>query len=149
MPALDPTFQVLLTIFGGALVAALAGFVGAGIQSRREHKRWQRERRYEAFVAAYALTKAFDLNWSKQLKIVEKDRPDLGVDDPRLQALISEADALYGTVAERLAPLAILGPDIVAANYLDMHEAYETGDEEALGRAEVEFQANARKALGL
>ncbi|WP_431798351.1 hypothetical protein [Microbacterium kunmingense] len=148
MPPLDPTFQVLLTIFGGALVAAIAGFVGAGIQARREHRRWQRERRYEAFVAAYALTKAFDLNFSKQMKIADAE-PEMGVDDPRIQALLTEADALYGTVADRVAPLIILGPDRVAKSYLKMHAAYEAQDMDALGRAEAEFQSNARKALDL
>lgn len=49
--ALDPTAQVLLTIFGAALVTALAGFAGAALQSQRDHQRWVRERRLNAYVA--------------------------------------------------------------------------------------------------
>lgn len=48
--ALDPTAQVLLTIFGAAIVTALAGFAGAAFQARRDHRRWIRERRFEAYV---------------------------------------------------------------------------------------------------
>ncbi|RUQ85526.1 hypothetical protein [Labedella gwakjiensis] len=48
---LDPTAQVLLTIFGAALVTAASGFVGAWLQSRRDHKRWVRQERLGAYVA--------------------------------------------------------------------------------------------------
>lgn len=50
-PGLDPTMQVLLTVFGAALVTAFAGFVGAGVQSRREHTRWLKQERLAAYVA--------------------------------------------------------------------------------------------------
>ena len=48
--ALDPTAQLLLTIFGAALVTALAGLAGAGLQGRREHKRWVRQERLAAYL---------------------------------------------------------------------------------------------------
>lgn len=48
--ALDPTTQVLLTIFGAALVTALSGFAGAALQARRDHKRWIRQERLAAYV---------------------------------------------------------------------------------------------------
>ncbi|MGM7696814.1 hypothetical protein [Microbacterium sp. A84] len=48
--ALDPTTQILLTVFGAALVTALAGFAGAAVQARRDHRRWVRERRFDAYV---------------------------------------------------------------------------------------------------
>lgn len=47
---LDPTAQVLLTVFGAAIVTALAGFAGAAIQGRREHRRWVRQQRLAAYV---------------------------------------------------------------------------------------------------
>ena len=48
--ALDPTAQVLLTVFGAAIVTALAGFAGAALQGRREHKRWVRQERLAAYL---------------------------------------------------------------------------------------------------
>ena len=40
-----------MSAFGAVAVTVTSGFVGAWIQSRREHHRWIRERRYEAYVA--------------------------------------------------------------------------------------------------
>jgi predicted benzoate:H+ symporter BenE len=42
---------LLLTALGGAVVAALAGIIGAIIQGRREHSKWVREQRYTAYTA--------------------------------------------------------------------------------------------------
>ena len=48
--AIDPTLLALLSIFGGALLTAAAAAWGAWRQSKREHMRWLRERRYESYV---------------------------------------------------------------------------------------------------
>jgi NhaP-type Na+/H+ or K+/H+ antiporter len=40
-----------VTALGGATVAVIGGLVGAWIQSRREHAKWVRERRFESYVA--------------------------------------------------------------------------------------------------
>jgi len=51
------TVTLLLTALGGAVVAALAGFIGAWIQGRQEHSKWLREKRiarYEEFLEAVA-----------------------------------------------------------------------------------------------
>ncbi|MCJ1706898.1 hypothetical protein [Microbacterium sp. VKM Ac-2923] len=93
---------------------------------------------------AFAITKGFDLNRSKLMKIATKD--GASEDDPRLLALPDQADKLYTIVAEGLAPLAILGPAEVANAYADMQAAYEA-DDEALGDAEIGFRDAARKAL--
>jgi hypothetical protein len=52
---LDPLALALLSIFGGATVTVIAGLIGAGIQGRREHRKWIRERRFEAYSQAYEL----------------------------------------------------------------------------------------------
>jgi hypothetical protein len=49
-PGLDPTTQLLLTIFGAAFLTALAGFAGAWLQGRREHRRWLRQERLGAYL---------------------------------------------------------------------------------------------------
>jgi hypothetical protein len=141
---LDPTAQLLLTIFGAALVTALAGFAGATFQGHREHRRWLLDRRFEAFVRAFTVIKAFDLNWSKQRKLVESGTP---VGHPDLQALMSHADELYTTVADALAPIIVLGPDSVAKQVQRMQKAYEDDDRASQGAAERAFVASAREAL--
>lgn len=49
-PAIDPTLLAVLSIFGGVAVTAGAGLLGAWIQGRREHTRWLRERRLDAYL---------------------------------------------------------------------------------------------------
>ncbi|WP_404472349.1 hypothetical protein [Microbacterium aerolatum] len=57
---MDPTLLAVLSIFGGAGLTTAAGFVGAGIQARREHSRWIRERRLDAYVRFLAVVQAFE-----------------------------------------------------------------------------------------
>lgn len=147
---LDPTLQVFLSIFGGALVAAGAGLTGAAIQARQEHRRWLRERRYEAFARTYALLKGFDLNWSKQMKIATKHDPSTpnSADDlDRIKRLQEEADELYTTVATEMAPLLILGPSNVAWAALEAQVAYESDNRETQADRENEFIRLAQQTL--
>jgi hypothetical protein len=54
-PAMDPTLLAVLSIFGGVAVTAGAGLFGAWIQSRREHRKWLRERRIHTYDRAHRL----------------------------------------------------------------------------------------------
>lgn len=47
---IDPFVLALASGFGGVLVSVAAGLIGAFTQSRREHKKWLKERRYEAYL---------------------------------------------------------------------------------------------------
>lgn len=47
----EPGYSAVLALIGGASTAALIGLLGAWIQSRREHGKWLRERRLEAYRA--------------------------------------------------------------------------------------------------
>lgn len=47
---MNPVVLSLLSIFGGVLITAAAGLIGAAIARRGEHHKWLRERRYEAAV---------------------------------------------------------------------------------------------------
>lgn len=44
---------ILFSGLAGVLVTVTAGFIGAWLQSRREHSKWVRERRLEAFTKSY------------------------------------------------------------------------------------------------
>ncbi len=167
MSALDPVLLSLLSIFGGVLVTVLGGFLGVWMQHRRAHRAWLRERRYEAYVGAYALIKSFDLNRYKTLKIAARgeasveewksaDRDAMTpaeiaaleskMDD--IRPLLAEADDLYRTVATVLAPVILIGPQSVAQHVYDMQAAYESDDDDALGKAEVAFRDSVQKVLG-
>lgn len=60
-PAIDPTFLAILGIFGGAALAAIAGLIGAAIQGRREHSKWVRERRFDAYSRFYKLVRRYSV----------------------------------------------------------------------------------------
>ncbi|MBF4568249.1 hypothetical protein ITJ57_05650 [Plantibacter sp. VKM Ac-2880] len=143
--AIDSTALALLSIFGGAGVTILAGFIGAGIQGRREHNRWVSAHRYEAFVKAFALMKGFQLIHSKSMKLAQQK--GMKMDSPELVALLAESDQLYITVAETLAPLVILGPTSVSEHADAMQAAFEASDYEALREAERAFVLAARTVL--
>lgn len=48
--SVDPTTLAMVSIFDGAVVTIIAGFFGAWIQARREHRTWLRKKRYTAYV---------------------------------------------------------------------------------------------------
>ncbi|MEF3403947.1 hypothetical protein [Agromyces sp. CCNWLW203] len=55
--AIDPTF--LVSIFGAVIVSAIVSIALAGWQSKRDHARWLRERRYDGFTRVVALADRF------------------------------------------------------------------------------------------
>ena len=74
--SLDPTVLAILSIFGGAALTALAGLVGAGINARREHGRWVRERRLLAYESAHKLVEDVR-QWENDFRGVENFRREL------------------------------------------------------------------------
>lgn len=45
----DPLIALLVGAFGAALLTVIGGLIGAWIQSIRDHRKWLRERRFEAY----------------------------------------------------------------------------------------------------
>lgn len=92
--------ELLLTALGGAAVTAAAGVLGAWVQGRREHKRWVRERRYEAYVRFLAGAERFGYAFR--------------MND---QSLV---EGTTGSLQEAIAEFSMLGPDTIydaAKNY--------------------------------
>lgn len=48
--AIDPLFALLVGAFGAASLTVVGGLIGVWIQSVRDHRRWLRERRFEAYL---------------------------------------------------------------------------------------------------
>ena len=51
MPQVDPVLALVVGAFGAALLTAVAGAIGALVQGKREHARWVREQRFDAYRA--------------------------------------------------------------------------------------------------
>jgi hypothetical protein len=61
----DPLLYVLAGALGAAGLTAVAGFIGAWINSRRDHKRWEREQRLDAYRGFLRMTEQV---WPMQSK---------------------------------------------------------------------------------
>jgi hypothetical protein len=128
---LDPTVQVLLSIFGGAVVAMFAGLIVGLGQGRRDHRRWVREHRFEAFTTTITLLRRVAALREEMVdlvaRIVSADESVLGADNQtngnrnqdlltmrtRLRDATARADALKADLLSASAPLVVLGPDSV------------------------------------
>ena len=98
----------LLSLLVGALGAALLGLLGATIQARREHARWVRERRHEAYDAFMRLAE----------RVRNRDQ----------EANAAAEASYYARVFEALGSIRLVGPDAVieaARAYGDAAGAYE------------------------
>ncbi|WP_295790896.1 hypothetical protein [uncultured Microbacterium sp.] len=104
--AIDPTVLALLSIFGGALLTAAAGAWGAWRQSKREHVRWVRERRYEAYLEFIRVARSM-VYWRAELtrqkiKSEALDREEAENKARRLNAEDGDAIDEVERVAEQL-----------------------------------------------
>lgn len=147
----------IFSVIGGALVAAVAGFVGAAIQHRREHRRWIRERRYEAFVKVRAVLDelnlmgvyldraAADLRKAEKLTDESEKREATRRANARSEDLSRRLGHLRETLAGEMAPIRTLGPDDVT-NALGRAAAVEH-DSPELDRVMFELAKAMRGAL--
>ena len=51
----DPLLSLLIGAFGASVVGLAGALLGAWLQSRREHSRWTRDKRFEAYAALFEL----------------------------------------------------------------------------------------------
>lgn len=115
-PALDPTVVVLLSIFGGALLTAVAGALGAFYQNRREHARWLRERRYEAYVQVLTLMDDVE-NLARQGQAAAAEG-ETGAE--RLKDLIRQVRGVSARLEGESVASRLLGPDDVTRHCISI-----------------------------
>lgn len=131
---MDPTALALLSIFGGAALTAIAGLIGAVVQARREHNRWVRERRYEAFVKVQTLMEELEaIKWS----LIARTSPDLERAEAAMEQLMLK-------FAEYNAPIVVLGPGYVVSAIKAVNAA---SDEDEHDVAQWRLQRAMRRAL--
>ena len=137
------TIDPLLSLLVGALGAALIGLLGAWIQSRREHSRWVREQRLDAYRTLLQLV--------DRVTVHEVSAPG---------TLTKEDRETIAGLLEGLAAVRLVGPDLVLeAAQTMMHTAVEITDPEpdadelalqaAHDRARDSFVTSAQKELGI
>lgn len=143
---IDPFVLALASGFGGVLVSVTAGLIGAFIQSRREHKKWLKERRYEAYLTFITGMDALTDLAGHRLKTSKGsvvDAPE-GAAAPsfpphteeRLDAFLLNTSAFY-----------LLGPDSVARALRDFGKVASSDDTAAIGRARHRVFLEMRRAL--
>lgn len=151
--AIDPTLLAVLSIFGGVALTALAGLLGAWIQSRREHEKWLREKRLEAFTTsriyvrrARALIADFR---EAQRKAAEGDQSAAAKNHAaeRFAELKAESNRLLADFAESSTPLTILGPDDVDDAITAFSKALTDNDSDAAKAADKLVVSRMRTAL--
>lgn len=95
----DPLFALLV----GALGASLLGLLGAWIQSRREHRKWLREQRFEAY-------RQFMIDMSDMSRIVSQTPTLLNAG-----ALKADIETLVERFSHSFEAVSLLGPKSVNA----------------------------------
>ncbi|GAA2887105.1 hypothetical protein [Microbacterium esteraromaticum] len=154
---MDPTALAVLSIFGGAALTALAGFIGAWLQGRREHSRWLREQRYEAFTRAIDLVSNLRGIAQEVAELTSEikdglSEPELADATARLVDRVERLDVLNDEAAERMAPLVLLGPDAVSDGYVALIGAMNPPgamDDDRVNAAESALTIAMRAALGV
>ena len=53
--------EALVPVMVGGLIAAVGGLVGASVQARRDHAKWLREKRLEAYVPVIAFLTEYEI----------------------------------------------------------------------------------------
>ena len=139
--AIDPTLLALLSIFGGALLAAVAGLIGAWIQSRREHRAWLREKRFEAFVSVRVLMRTL------HRYVSDRKQGEADGDDARATAARHALLGLQDSLAETMAPMVILGPTSVHEAGIALTNAIHDGQAAEIEAAESEFVSRMQQSL--
>jgi hypothetical protein len=136
--ALDPLVLALFSVLGVVITLA-GGLVGARIQSKREHKKWLRERRFEAYTKFLAyMDRAIDLT-----EKFKNNAPDL----------TRHLEELTKHKPDALGPIQLLGPKAVRAaskQYVDVIRINPTSfDMEDLKTAKESFLAAMRDAVDI
>lgn len=158
---IDPTLLTLLSIFGAVGVTTIAGVGLAFWQSKRDHARWVRERRYEGLTRILALADRYALHRAEGAEMMRRseevhaahaagdasaasDLADLG---DEMRANIEKVRPIQDELGDVAATLEIIGPnDVLEA--LNAYTDTLTGDDaDATEQAKDAFVIAARKAL--
>ena len=136
----------------GGLLALIGGLVGAFIQAGREHRKWLRERRLDAYLKFLAIEHHITVIGADLEMVRTQIERETG--EARAHAiehvkeLVAKLETLGGTLPEHVTPILLLGPKSVSdasENYLAAGTSALNG--EAHKNAERVLIATMRKAI--
>lgn len=159
--AIDPTLLAFLTIFGAVGVTTIAGAVLAIWQSKRDHDRWVRERRYEGLTRILALADRYAQHRAEGTEMMKRsnelhaahaagdasaasDLADLG---DEMRENIEKVRPIQDELGDVAATLEIIGPNHVLEALNAYTDTFPGEDADAIERAKDAFVIAARKAL--
>ncbi len=125
--AMDPLALSLLSIFGGVALTGLIGFIASAVERGREHDKWVREQRYEAYRALLVVHMQIS-----QATVVRNRADESGKSHERAVAAWSEVFAALPSV---LGPMMLVGPERVSAAAKALEKATIAEDRDAYGAA--------------
>ncbi len=120
---IDPLLSLLIGAFGASLLTVVGGLIGAWIQSVREHRKWLRERRFEAY-------RDFIINMSQLSDLLSTK-----ITKENAKAIKARLDVWSDESTRAIEAVSMLGPRAVNAAGQDWFGA-------AHKRAEDNSQAN-------
>jgi hypothetical protein len=158
---IDPTLLAFLTIFGAVGVTTIAGAILAVWQSRRDHARWVRERRFEALTRILALAERSARIREEGMELMERsadvrdayelgdleaggEAGDLALQLERNLELVRPIEA---ELVDAAAAVEVLGPNHVIQALNVLSHTYTKGDAQATEDAKDAFVIAVRKAL--
>lgn len=100
---IDPLIALLVGAFGAALLTVIGGLIGAWIQSVRDHRKWLRERRFEAY-------RDFMINMSQLSNLVRTK-----INIANAESVKSTLHALSDEIVRSSEAVSMLGPRSVNA----------------------------------
>lgn len=160
---IDPTLLTLLSIFGAVGVTAITGAGLAIWQSKRDHDRWVRERRYEGFTRILALADRYARYRTEGMVMMARstelraafEAGDTSV-GTELNELADEMDShlarikpIQDELSDVVATLDILGPPNVLEALNTYTDLFEGGDDAAIDAAKDDFIEATRKTLSI
>ena len=162
--SIDPLAVVIISATGGAIVTALFALIGAAVSARREHTKWLREQRFEAYQRALRLIE--HMRYLNDDRRQWKEMTDLPADMPkderaRLESALGKMVGEDGTAAgqwrrgreireervEAHAVLSIVGPPRVYFALDVAMAALTDGDSKGHREAVVQLNQEINKAL--
>lgn len=161
--------DALVPVIVGGLLALVGGLIGAWVQGRREHSRWVREQRFEAYQRALRFIehmRALGNNPVSEAleEFVTEQLPDAPLDErdemlDRMLAKLGEenspaeglraARALDEERAEVMTLLALVGPSTVAVQLSETVTANSSGDDDRYYTALQDLIGSMWKPLGI
>lgn len=161
--------DALVPVVVGGLLALVGGLIGAWVQGRREHSRWVREQRFEAYQRALRFIEriralGFDPVDDAIEELIAEDMSDapeaekdemrsrvrrrLGEDDRRAEKFRAMR-AMDEDRADVMSLLALVGPSEVAVHLSETIAANTSGDDDRYHVALEDLMGSMWKPLGI